>query len=114
MLAKNSLMGINYHDFIEKYKELIDSFNSASDNGLLELTIPYLLKNTNIKQLELYKEIHELLEMNVLEMKEYSICPHCSNQDVYKEKDKVRCDRCKQVYGTSNTIEKFKLIYKEK
>ncbi|WP_058229472.1 hypothetical protein [Clostridium butyricum] len=114
MCVKNSLMGINHCNFIEKYKELINVFNSASNNGLSELTIPYLLKNTDIQQLELYDKIHELLETNVLEVKEYSICPYCSNQDTYKENDVVRCSKCKRVYETNNIIEKFKLINKDK
>ncbi|MCE5220899.1 MAG: hypothetical protein LLF98_06415 [Clostridium sp.] len=114
MFVKNSLMGIDYCSFIEKNKELVNVFNSAINNGLLELTIPYLLKNTHIQQLELYDNIHELLEFNILEIKEYSICPHCTNQDVYKETDMVRCSKCKHVYSTNNIIEKFKLVNKDK
>lgn len=110
MYVKNSLMGISYHDFIKKHKEIIDTFVSANRKGLVELTLPYLLKNTHIPQLKLYNEIHELLESNTLELREVSVCPYCLNEDKFNENAHTKCSRCKKIYTTNKVIEKFKLV----
>lgn len=110
MYAKNSLMDTSYHDFIKKYKELIDTFVLADKEGLSELTLPYLLKNTHIAQLELYDQIHELLELNILKLSEVSVCPYCLNEDKIKGNTHTKCSRCKKTYTSNKVIEKFKLV----
>jgi|GEM_PF-3687536 len=109
MYAKNSLMGTNSYEFDKKYKGLIDIFASAQNAGINKISMPYLLKNIKIKQKDLYDQIHLLLELNILDMDEYSVCPYCGKEDKYSEDIKLRCSKCKQVYIPNNIKEKFSL-----
>ena len=107
MCAKNSLMDMEYTS--KNCKKIIDIFEKAYKNYIEELTIAFLLNNSTIDQIELYEAIEELLELEVLDLNEYSICPNCSNEDSFKENSTKRCSHCKSVYITSNVVEKLKL-----
>lgn len=113
MCAKSFLMNTNYYEIIKKNNDLISVFNIAAQNGLVELTAQYLLKNSNISPLKLYSKLHELLEINVLTMIEYSVCPYCSNNNIYMDKKLQVCVKCKNMYSTKSVVEKFKLVIYE-
>mgnify|MGYP005849530297 CR=1 FL=1 len=107
MYAKNSFMDMKYSN--KNCKKIIDFFEKAYKNNIKELTITFLLHSTTIDQIELYEAIEELLELEVLDLKEYSICPNCSNQDNFNNNVTKRCSYCKSVYIPNNIVEKLKL-----
>ncbi len=106
MYAKDSLMDMNCAEIIRIFKE-------AHKKGIIELTIPYLLKNTDIRQLDVYDAVHKLIFLKILDIIEYSICPYCSTEEIYKENSRKLCSRCRRNYVTDNTIEKLKIISKD-
>lgn len=108
MFVKNSSMSISYLEIIKNYKELIDNFICANDNGVEYISISYLLKNTKISQTKLYDQMHELLEMNILDMKEFTTCPYCSFDNIFKNNN-TRCCKCKNLFTPNNIMEKFKI-----
>lgn len=106
MFAKSSLKDIQYYN--EENNKVIECLEKAVNNGVREVTIPYFLKNTGIKQRKLYDCIHELIDLDILDIKEYSICPQCLYHNVLKDTYLNRCERCKSVYSPEKTLEKFK------
>ncbi|NFI92675.1 hypothetical protein FDA47_17145 [Clostridium botulinum] len=108
MFVKNSSMSISYREFIKDYKYIIDKFVCANANGVEYISMSYLLKNTKISQTKLYDQMHELLEMNILDMKEFTTCPYCSFDNVLKNNN-IRCCKCKNLFNPNNIIEKFKI-----
>lgn len=110
MSVKNSSMDINRHKFYSRYKEIVDTFTYANSMGIFEITMAYLLKNTLIPQLELYRRVHELLKMNILDVHSYSECPYCMNYNETGTNIKIKCSTCKNIYTNEQVVEKFKLI----
>lgn len=108
MFVKSSLMDIQFYN--EETKKVIECLEKALDDGFKEVTIPYLLKNTDIKQRKLYDCIHELIDLNIIDIKEYSICPQCLFHNLLKDTYFNKCERCKSVYSPDRTLEKFKFI----
>lgn len=111
MSVKSFSKIINSIEFIKKYESIISQFNKAYEKGIRNVPISCLLKDTGISQRELYNGIHDLLELEVLSKKEYSVCPYCLREnEVRKNQVNYKCSRCGKYYIPEYFVEKFKLI----
>ena len=110
MCAMNSLMGIEYHNFMNNYKEVLDIFIIAEQKGLHELTMQYLLKNTKLAQSQVYSQVHQLIELNILDIRQVSICPYCYQENLYKDTQRIRCKKCKSIFEQNEVVEKLKYL----
>lgn len=107
MFARNSLEGINFYN--QENKELSKILLSLIDEGVYEFTVPYILKISKISQFKIYNCLHELLDLKIVILGEYSICPYCYWHNNNKDIKLTRCKRCKNVYSPENIVEKFKI-----
>ena len=108
MCAKNFLMDMNYTQIKNEYSDIINQFKVASKNGIDTVSIAYLLNNLDIDQDILYDKIHEMLELEILDVIEYTSCPYCLyEQKVMNYSNNIKCDRCKKYYEIDDILEKF-------
>lgn len=107
MCVKNYLESINFYN--KENKEIIKILEALVDNGINEVTVPYILKVSKINQFKIYECLHELLDLKILNLVEYSICPYCYLHNDNKDIKLTTCKRCKNVYSPENVIEKFKI-----
>lgn len=107
MFARNSLESINFYN--KENIELSKILLSLVDEGITEITVPYILKLSKISQFKIYDCLHELLDLKILSLSEYSICPYCYWHNDNKDIKLTRCKRCKNVYSPESIVEKFKI-----
>lgn len=107
MYAENFLEDMNCYS--EEANKIVECVKRANESGRVEVTLPYLLKNTKISQFKFYDTLHLLLDYEILDMVEYSVCPQCQHFNYLNDGNKTRCSKCKNVYYPERIVEKIKL-----
>lgn len=111
MCVKNFSMAMNYQHISENNKIIIEKLYDLQTYENKFVTISYLLKNINMNLNEIYDSIYDLIDLNIIAVKEFSRCPNCLNDNIIKdENDLCKCNRCKKIYEKEYIIEKFRLI----
>lgn len=94
-------------DITERYSDMINYFKQAARKGIREVSISFLLLNIDKTQDEIYRDIFDLLELKVLTLREYSICPCCRYHNNIKEL--IKCKRCSIYYNVNSVDESFSI-----
>lgn len=110
MYAKNFLTTIHSIEFQNKYNIIIEQFIYANKKGITNVSISFFLNNTKMSSRILYEKIHELLELNLVYKKEYSVCPNCQKENIIDRNLKnKKCSRCGIYYVPTYIVERFKI-----
>lgn len=75
------------------------------------MPIYYMLQKLNHDEYLIYRTIDYLLQQNILERINTSICPICGYENILREEySKTKCRHCCEVYYDSSIQEKFRII----
>lgn len=115
MCAKSFLEAIIQQSKLENaYKFVIEKFKELRNDGIEYASISDFILEYNGNSREIYKIIHILMEYKLISKQEFERCPYCFTENKVNENiEKIRCNKCKEIFYLDFVVEKFKLIEKE-